>query len=220
MPVPTPEERFIFSPLGLVPKTGQANTWRRIHRLSFPPGRSVNDHIPPDWGTLEYASFDEAVTMVVATGQGAILIKRDLADAFSHIPVAPEDYWLLSFSWGNEYWADCFLPFGLRTSPFIFDLFAKGLHFMIEAAPAIKQNFAVIHYLNDFFAAGHAGVDPSIYESRFSDICSTLGIYPLGTPIPDRLPILLCEGHPHLPQISPPPIQCDVPAHPTNPHHC
>ena len=30
--------------------------------------------------------------MVAAAGQGATLIKRDLADAFRHIPIAPEDY--------------------------------------------------------------------------------------------------------------------------------
>ena len=180
MPVPTPGKRFIslLVPAGFVPKTGsdgQINAWRRIHHLSFPPGRSVNDHIPPSWGALEYSSFDEAVTMVAAAGHGAILIKRDLADAFRHIPVAPEDYWLLSFSWDNEYWTDCFLPFGLRTSPFLFDLFAKRLHFMIEAAPAIRQSFSVIHCLGDF-AAGRPGINPNIYESRFSNICSALGI--------------------------------------------
>lgn len=179
MPAPTPGERFICSPLGLVPKMGpegQINAWRRIHHLSFPLGRSVNDHTPPGWGALEYASFDDAVAMVAAAGCGAILIKGDLADAFRHIPVAPEDYWLLGFSWDDEYWTDCFLPFGLRISPFLFDLFAKGLHFVIEAAPAIQQNFSVIHYLDGFFAAGRPGVDPKIYESRFSNVCSALGI--------------------------------------------
>ena len=150
MPIPNPGNRFISSPLGLVPKS--TDKWRRIHHLSFPPGKSVNDNIPPEWGALEYAAFDDAVAMVAAAGQGAILIKRDLADAFRHIPVAPEDYWLLGFCWNQEYWVDCFLPFGLRTSPFLFDLFAKGLHFLVEAAPYIQQNFSVIHYLDDFFA--------------------------------------------------------------------
>ena len=47
---------------------------------------------------------------------------------------------------------------------------------MIEAAPEIAQNFSVIHYLDDFFAAGCPGVNPSIYEGRFANICSILGI--------------------------------------------
>ena len=66
----------------------------------------MSDHIPPDWGALELASFGDAVTMVAAAGQGAILIKRYLTDAFRRIPVAPEDHWLLGFSWDGEYWTD------------------------------------------------------------------------------------------------------------------
>ena len=49
--IPDPSQRFICSPLGLVPKTGGG--WRRIHHLSFPPGSSVNDFIPTEWGALE-----------------------------------------------------------------------------------------------------------------------------------------------------------------------
>jgi hypothetical protein len=178
IPIPNPKQlkRFICSPLGLVPKPGQTDTWRRIHHLSSPPGKSVNDHIPSEWGALEYASFDEAIDMVAAAGQGAILIKRDLADAFRHIPVASDDHWLLGFCWDGAFWTDSFLPFGLRTSPFIFDLFAKGLHFLLEAHPSINRLFSILHYLDDFFAAGLPGANPTIYESRFSQICTELGL--------------------------------------------
>ena len=59
---PDPSQRFICSPLGLIPKSD--GSWRRIHHLSFPPGALVNDHIPAEWGALEYISFDEAITLV------------------------------------------------------------------------------------------------------------------------------------------------------------
>ena len=49
-----PSQRFICSPLGLVPKSG--GSWRRINHLSFPPGASANDHIPAEWGALESIS--------------------------------------------------------------------------------------------------------------------------------------------------------------------
>ena len=68
------------------------------------------------------------------------------------------------------------VPFGLRTSPLLFGLFAKGLHFLIEAARAIRQSFSVIRYLDDFFAAGLPGVEPNVYEPQFASTCSTLGI--------------------------------------------
>ena len=132
-------KRFICSPLGLVPKS--VGGWRRIHHLSFPSGSSVNDHIPAEWGALEYISFDEAIALVAAPGQGSTLIKRDLADAFRHIPVAPQDQWLLGFFWNGQYWLDCFLPFGFRTSPYLLDLFARGIQFVVEADDRICSSF-------------------------------------------------------------------------------
>lgn len=51
-------DHFICSPLGLVLKPN--GKWRRIHPPSYPCGRSVNCHIPKEWGALGYATFDEA----------------------------------------------------------------------------------------------------------------------------------------------------------------
>ena len=126
----TPTAHFISSPLGLVPKADGG--WRRIHDLSYPRAKrtatSVNAYIPEEWGNLEYATFDEAAQALIQQGRGAILVKRDLAEAFRHMPVAEADWWLLDFFWGDDYYYDRFLPFGLRTSPCIFDLLAKALH--------------------------------------------------------------------------------------------
>ena len=84
--------------------------------------------------------------MVAAAGRGtlAILIKSDLADAFRHIPVASDDHWLLGFCCDGAYRTDIFLPFGLRTSPLIFDLCSKGLHFLLNAYPSINKLFSLI----------------------------------------------------------------------------
>ena len=120
---------FISSPLGLVPKSDGG--WRRIYDLSYPRGKSVNDGIPDDFGALEYATLNEAIAALLLRGIGAILVKRDLSDAFRHIPVASSDFWLLGFFCDDSYWIDRFLPFGLRTAPFLFNLFAKGLHWIL-----------------------------------------------------------------------------------------
>jgi hypothetical protein len=42
-------------------------------------------------------TFDKALQLVAKDGPGSTLVKRDLADAFHHIPVSPQDWWLLSF---------------------------------------------------------------------------------------------------------------------------
>lgn len=73
-------DHFISSALGLAPKSN--GKWRRIYHLSYSRGRSVNCHIPKEWGALEYTKFDEAKQEVIRAGPSSIMIKRDLKDAF------------------------------------------------------------------------------------------------------------------------------------------
>jgi hypothetical protein len=73
---------------------------------------------------------------------------------------------------------DCFLPFGLRTAPYIFDLFAKALHWILDSQAS--PEFETIHYLDDFLGVGPAGVGPASAASEFSRqfeyICNYLGL--------------------------------------------
>ena len=96
-----PSYPFISSPLGLVLKSDGG--WRRIYDLSFPKGKSVNDGIPVEFGALEYASLDDAISALLTMGRGAILVKRDLSDVFRHILVASSDLWLLGFFCEESY---------------------------------------------------------------------------------------------------------------------
>lgn len=158
-----PSFPFVSSPLGLVPKGD--GRWRRIHDLSFPRGSSVNDGIPKELGALEYASIDEAIESLLRAGKGATLVKRDLKDAFRHVPVASSDSWLLGFFCDGFYWVDRFLPFGLRTSPFLFDLFAKGLHWILIAVLGWS---IILHYF--------AGADTELFGRQFDELCKDLGL--------------------------------------------
>jgi hypothetical protein len=102
-----------------------------------------------------------------------MLIKRDLHDAFRHIPIAPQDTWLLGFCWEGTYWVDCFLPFGLRTAPYIFDLFAKALHWILDTQAT--PEFETIHYLDDFLGVGPASAAPE-FSHQFARTCNRLGL--------------------------------------------
>ena len=168
---PATDAPFVCSPLGLVPK--HDGGWRRIHDLSFPPGNSVNDGIPQEWGSLEYTTFDEAVDALLRQGSGAVLVKRDLKDAFRHVPVATSDQWLLGFECDGSYWMERYLPFGLRTSPFLFDLFARALNWIMIAV--LSWSF-VLHYLDDFFAILPPHADARAYCRDFELVCSDLGV--------------------------------------------
>jgi hypothetical protein len=161
---------FISSPLGLVPKSD--GNFRRIHHLSHPAGNSVNDHIPRHWGTLTYTKFDDALHAVAQAGRDSTLVKRDLADAFRHVPVSHEDWWLLGFHWEDMWWYDKFLPFGLRTSPYIFDLFASGLHWILEYELGWPS---ILHYLDDFLGVIPPTQDAALYAENFDRLCIELG---------------------------------------------
>ena len=140
---------FFSSPLGLVDKPNGKK--RRIHHLSHPPGESVNDGIPETFGEIAYASIDEVISVIRQLGQGAIMIKRDFADAFRQIPVSPIDSPLLGFSFQGTFYAERFLPFGLRTAPYLFNLFAEVFHWLLECNLKVQFPLAkVIHYLDDF----------------------------------------------------------------------
>lgn len=53
--------------------------------------------------------------------------------AFRTIPVAIAQQWLLGFSWEGQFYKEKCLPFGLRTAPFLFNLFAEGLEWCLKS---------------------------------------------------------------------------------------
>ena len=95
--------------------------------LSSPKNQSVNDYIAKKSRYLQYKTFDEAVAAIAKAEQNTILLKRDLKSAFCMIPVCTKDQWLLIFQWDDKYYQELYLRFGLRTAPFIFNLFSKAL---------------------------------------------------------------------------------------------
>ena len=90
------------SPIGLVPKQHQKDRFRMIVDLSSPSGQSVNDGVNPEWCSLQYASVDQAVSIIQHLGRGTQLAKVDIKDAYRIIPVHPSDYHLLGMSWEGK----------------------------------------------------------------------------------------------------------------------
>ncbi|KAF7366908.1 Integrase/recombinase xerD [Mycena sanguinolenta] len=145
-PFPAPPfDNFRCSPLGAVTRKRTSKV-RRIHHLSWPHGRSVNDGIPDAEAQIHYDMIDRAIADIVRAGRGSLLVKLDLESAFRHIPVRPEDWPLLGFTWEGKFFHDLVLGFGCRSAPYIFNLFAEALHWILERnLPAFIR-----HYLDDF----------------------------------------------------------------------
>ena len=164
---------YFCSPLGLVPKNvnGVQADWRTIFNLSSPESSSVNDGIPKEFGAISYESLAVAINLIAEAGPGAMLMKRDLKSAFRHVPVSPLDHWLLIFEWDGKFYVDMFLPFGLRTAPRIFNLFAEALHWIFEELVKWK----VTHYLDDFLFVFPPGTDVREPSRQYDDVLATMG---------------------------------------------
>ena len=123
---------YTASPLGLTDKSDGSK--RRIHHLSYPTNTtsSINGGIPEEYGVIAYSSVHDAILAIQNMGVGSLLVKRDFESAFRHIPISPLDSPLLGFQWQGKYYAERFLPFGLRTAPYLFNLFSEVFHWILE----------------------------------------------------------------------------------------
>ena len=86
------------SPLELIPKPD--GTFCCIYNLFSPKprqGLSVNTVILKAYSTLTYSTVDEILALILFTGRGAVILKRDFKDAFQNILVAITDQHLLGF---------------------------------------------------------------------------------------------------------------------------
>ncbi|KAJ6559815.1 hypothetical protein B0H19DRAFT_1260505 [Mycena capillaripes] len=64
--------------------------------------------------TINYHMIDRAVSDLIASGPGSLMLKLDLESAFRHIPVRREDWHLVGFTWEEKFYHDlqrCTGPF-------------------------------------------------------------------------------------------------------------
>jgi len=123
---------YTSSLLGLTEKADGSK--RHLHLLSYPTlgSSSINISIAEEYGTISYSTIKDAFLAVQAWERNYILVKRDVESAFCHISISPLDSGLLGFKWQNTYFTDYFLPFGLRTGPYLFGLFAEVFHWFLQ----------------------------------------------------------------------------------------
>ena len=170
-------DHYTALPLGLTDKADGSK--RRIHHLSFPANSasSINGCIPENYGAIAYSTVEEAITVIAAFGRGCQLIKRDFESAFRHIPISPIDSPLLGFRWQGKYYSERFLPFGLRTAPYLFNLFAEMFHWiLVKEFMQQQQPVEILHYLDDFFLIIPHEVELNAYSQRFSQLCKEVGL--------------------------------------------
>jgi hypothetical protein len=146
--------------------------------LSRPQHDSVNDYISQEDYSLTFCSIDDATRLLSIAGKGALMGKEDVKAAFRLIPVRPEDWSLLGFQVNGQFYFDVVLPFGGRSSPFLFCLFSGAIHWILENETGCNS---ILHYCDDYLVVGK----PSTTEcadviAAMREICLELGV-PLAT---------------------------------------
>ena len=159
------------SGLGIVPKSD--GSWRLINHLSAPVGTSINDYIDPIDYSLHYNTTDDAINILHMLGPNALMAKVDLKNAFRLCPVHPADWPLLGIHWRNMYYINKCLPFGLRSAPFLFNMVADSIQWILHHHFYVTNSF---HYLDDFFFAGprHAATCATSLSDMLH-LCDVLG---------------------------------------------
>ena len=84
------------------------------------------------------------------------MAKTDLKSAFRLMPIHPEDWNLLGIYWQSQYYIDLYLPFGLRSAPFLFNQISDALEWILKHNYGLRN---VIHILDDFFIAEQTKID-------------------------------------------------------------
>ena len=149
-----PYDKFIQSPIGLVPKD-QGRKTRLIFHLSYPRynNTSVNAGIPYKFCKVKYPDFTEAVKMCMNLQSETIFVgKSDMSMAFRHVPLWVCDFRILilkaSHPISNKvYWfVEKCLPFGSSISCAIF----QAISDCIAHIATYQMGNPNLNYLDDY----------------------------------------------------------------------
>ena len=173
-PFPRPPfNKFVCSPLGLVPKK-EPGQFRLIHDLSFPKGGSVNSAIPPENTRVSYQNIETVIDLVVKYGRHCLMAKADIEDAFRLLCINPDDYHFLVFSVDGKFYYDRSLAMGVASACKSFECFSTAIQWILNSKCLIP---GISHLLDDFFFVGKAGTNQCSHAlSTFSKVCSDINI--------------------------------------------
>ncbi|XP_055350097.1 uncharacterized protein LOC129596778 [Paramacrobiotus metropolitanus] len=143
-----PFSTFVINSLGVRPKPD--GKYRILMDMSRPTGESVNDYINKDDYSLTFCSVDDAVRLLLQLGKGALMAKFDIQHAFRLVPVRPADWHLLGYQCNGLFYFDIVLPFGSRSSPYLFCLISDAVHWIFVHETG---HIYMLHYVDDFFLA-------------------------------------------------------------------
>jgi hypothetical protein len=163
-----PDDLVRIVPMGSVPKDEHKR--RVILNYSAPEGASVNEEIEKLECQLDH--FDRVMAMMGELPPDTMMIKIDVKSAFRLVPVVKEDRALLGMEWKGVFYRDNCLPFGLSSSPPLWERISRALEWVIRRF--VTPHAA--HYVDDFLLAVPAGWDAKRVLDRALAVFEILGV--------------------------------------------
>ena len=167
-----PFKNCVISPIGVVPKKEQGK-FRMIHHLSYPKGNSVNEAIAKEEKTVFYPSVDDAIEVILKSGDNVWLAKTDIKSAFRIVPVHPDHYSALGICWQGKYYFDRCLPMGCATSCKIFTGISDCL---VDLFNRTSGKCECINVLDDFLFIGKNKEKTGQALADFLAMCNKIGV--------------------------------------------
>ena len=169
---------FRNSPMAVVPKPNSTK-WRVIDDLTAGGTASVNAHISDEDSAVKYMSFNCAIRSVQRLGRGCFMGKIDWEAAFRQVAVHKDDLPLLGLAWRDLLFVRLVLPFGARSSPKLFTVFAGA--FMAILRREVATSFPhtpteLVYYLDDFFLAARSSSECQEAMKLMISLADRLGV--------------------------------------------
>ena len=166
------------SPIGAVPKKNGG--LRVIHHLSYPHGGdSVNAGVRDV--KIQLSKVAHGARAIAKFGKDCWLVKLDVEAAYKQVPVRREDWPLLGFKWLDQWYYERVLPFGLRSSCRLWEMYATALHHLLEKVLSVKGDprraaRMIIHYVDDFLIVAPTEELAGALRDAALALCKLLGI--------------------------------------------
>lgn len=143
--------------------------YRLLHNLSYPyDSQSVNYNIPKNEATCQYITVRDIMDVARKIGKKGWMAKADIKDAFRLLPLNPEVYHLMGFSWKGKYYYDKCLPMGCSSSCRLFSTFTDAIAYILKEHYGVENSKKI---LDDFFFGAVLREECQRSLACFLDLC-------------------------------------------------
>ena len=159
---------------------------RPIMNLSSPKGRSFNDAVDDfSLEKLKMSTPKKFAESIVKCGEGAVIAKSDIKDAYKLIPNAMEQWRLYGFEWLGKTFFDSRTVFGSKAAPAHFDALPETIVNVVCCLEDIPKKY-VHRQLDDVPVVSPKGSGlTERFVKKYDEVCQKLGV-PLAEECPNH----------------------------------